>query len=353
MKNFITITCIISILSFFACKKEKIQNPPIKSGPTYIQLDIPQGFPAMVIPEDNPFTKEGIELGRKLFYEKKLSGNNTLSCGSCHSPSLGFSDSSKFSVGIDGVAGKRQSMALINLGWANRYFWDGRATTLEEQAFFPVRDTIELHETWPNAVAKLQADSEYPALFESAFGTTTIDSNLVAKAIAQFERTLISGNSKFDKILRFEMGFTPQEANGYSLFNSLTGGDCFHCHGGVLTTDHSFQNNGLNLVHTDLGLAISTGNPSDEGKFKVPTLRNIALTAPYMHDGRFNTLEEVLDFYSTGLHSNSPNISPNMEFAGNGGVNLSPSEKADIIAFLHTLTDMDFVTNPNFQAPNP
>ncbi len=348
------------LLVFFLavnCKKKDFEEEECTTTeksyePTIVQPNIPQGFPQMAIPQDNPLTIEGIELGRHLFYEKKLSGNNTMSCGSCHAPSLGFSDSARFSVGIDNIAGTRQAMPIMNLGWKLNFFWDGRSATLEDQAFLPVVDEIEMHENWPNAVSKLQSDPIYPDMFRKAFGTDVIDSVLVVKAIAQFERTLISGNSKYDRVLRREEGFTPQEANGFSLFSSLTGGDCFHCHGGILTTDHSIQNNGLDATLTDLGLGAVTGLSSDNGKFKVPSLRNLVFTAPYMHDGRFNTLDEVIDFYSTGVHGSSPNISPNMEFASQGGVNLTPGEKADLKAFLLTLTDSSFITNPDFQDPN-
>lgn len=354
MKN--TIIILISILLLLSCKRkddmEECSTGPSKYQPTPYQLVIPPLFPQMIIPADNPLTVEGVELGRHLFYEKRLSGDNTISCGSCHAPDAGFSDSRQFSVGIDGIAGTRQAMPLVNLGYSPTYFWDGRASTLTGQALEPVTDPIEMHETWPNAVAKLQADDEYPEMFEKAFGSSTIDSIMVAKAIAQFELTIISANSKFDKWQRREVQLTPQELNGFNIFNTLSEGDCLHCHVGTLTTDHSIVNNGLDENLTDLGRGAVTGNPSDNGKFKVPTLRNIALTAPYMHDGRFNTLEEVIDFYSTGVKANSPNISPNMEFAGSGGVNLDPQKKADLKAFLLTFTDSTLINNPAFSDPH-
>lgn len=351
----ILIIVFINLLLIACKRKENEIDCTVPGGTTYqprpYQLNLPPLFPQMVIPAGNPLTIEGVELGRHLFYEKKLSGDNTISCGTCHAPSKGFSDDRRFSVGIDGIVGTRQAMPIVNLGYAQKYFWDGRSNTLVQQAFMPVRDTIEMHETWSNAVAKLQADSIYPPMFEKAFGSSTIDSIMVAKALAQFELTLISANSKFDKWQRREIQLTPQELSGFNIFNSLGEGDCLHCHGGTLTTDYSFQNNGLDATLTDLGLGAVTGNPTDNGKFKVPTLRNIALTAPYMHDGRFNTLDEVIDFYSTGVHASSPNISPNMEFAGSGGVNLNPQQKADLKAFLLTLTDSTFITNPAFSNP--
>lgn len=358
MKSIKNIWLILLIGTVYSCKPDKDDNitktvnNPAGYTPTPYQLNLPEHFPQMPLPMDNPLTEEGVELGRHLFYEKKLSGDNSMSCGSCHKPNAGFSDERQFSIGIDGLPGKRQAMPIVNLGYSQTFFWDGRANSLSEQALIPVRDPIEMHEDWSNAMSELQADPIYPPMFEKAFGTSTIDSILVGKAIAQFELTLISGDSKFDKFLRREVAFTNDELNGYTLFNALGGGDCLHCHGGTLTTDHSFQNNGLDEVLTDLGLGLVTGNASDNGKFKVPSLRNIALTAPYMHDGRFNTLDEVLDFYSTGVHFNSPNISPNMEFAASGGVNLTPQEKIELKAFLLTLTDSSFINNPDFQDPH-
>ncbi len=357
MRLIINILVALLAVFMFSCKEKEdnitqTTKQPQGYTPTPYQLNLPQHFPQMPLPMDNPLTEEGVELGRYLFYEKKLSGDNTMSCGSCHKPDAGFSDDRQFSIGIDGMQGNRQAMPIVNLGYAQKFFWDGRSNSLTEQALEPVRDPIEFHENWVNAVSELQADPLYPPMFEKAFGTSTIDSILVAKAIAQFELTMISGNSKFDQWIKREVAFTTDELNGYNLFNALGGGDCLHCHGGTLTTDHSFQNNGLDEFLTDLGLGAVTGDPSDNGKFKVPSLRNIALTAPYMHDGRFNTLDEVIDFYSTGVHANSPNISPNMEFAADGGVNLTPQEKVELKAFLLTLTDTSFINNPDFQDPH-
>lgn len=321
-------------------------------------LQIPQGFPQMVIPVDNPMTVEGVALGRKLFYDKRLSQNNAQSCGSCHFQSNAFSDPNTFSEGVTGAIGTRNAMALINLGWEQFFFWDGRSATLEEQAFFPVINPIEMNTTWSEVIAKLQADPLYRKMFREAFGNDGITVNRVTKAIAQFERTLISGNSKFDKILRGELSFTSDEYNGYQLFNrdkdeanGIAGADCFHCHGPILMAKQVFSNNGLDANFIDLGLGAITGNPNDNGKFKAPTLRNIELTAPYMHDGRFTTLDQVINHYSNGLQM-SPTIDPLMKFAADGGVALSPQERQELKAFLLTLTDWDFVNNPAFSDPN-
>ncbi len=343
---------------FLSCKKDKVGYEP-----TPYELEIPSHFPMMIIPEDNPMTVEGVELGRKLFYEKKLSLDNSISCGSCHSPDAAFSDPNQFSEGVNGTIGHRNSMALINLGWDQFYFWDGRAKTLEEQIFEPVTNPIEMHETWPGAVAKLSTELEYKNMFFKAFGEEGIDSVKVSKAIAQFLRTMISGKSKYDVMYKFENGLTLtaeeqvihqsvtlEEWAGYDLFKSLNGADCFHCHNGPLMQVAKFSNNGLDATFTDLGRGQVTGNANDNGKFKVPTLRNIAYSAPYMHDGRFETLDEVIDHYSFGIQM-SPTIDPLIEYASQGGVQLDAYERDLLKQFLMTLTDESFINNPDFQEP--
>lgn len=346
------------LLVVFACKKDKIGYEP-----TPYVLDIPSHFPAMDIPDDNPMTVEGVALGRQLFYEKLLSGDNSMSCGSCHSPQSAFSDANQFSTGIDGVQGNRNSMALINLGWNMAFFWDGRAKTLEEQILGPVPNPIEMHQSWPDAVAKLNNSVDYRNMFFKAFGEEGIDSIKVSKAIAQFLRTMISGNSKFDVMYKYENSLpmdegdqailaavSPEEWAGYDLFKSLNGADCFHCHNGPLMMVKKYSNNGLDASFSDLGRGAITNNPQDNGKFKVPTLRNIALSAPYMHDGRFATLSDVVDHYSFGIQQSST-IDPLIEFAFQGGVQLDPTEKDLILQFLNTLTDESFINNPDFQEP--
>jgi len=354
---------IISLLFLFtvivvSCKKDNVAYQT-----TPYELQVPSHFPDMPIPADNPMTEEGVELGRKLFWEKKLSGDNTQSCGSCHSPQAAFSDPAQFSEGIDGIVGNRNAMALINLGWDNFFFWDGRTKTLEELVLQPVENPIEMHEDWSNAMAELSQDSEYRNMFYKAFGEEGMNKYTAAKAVAQFLRTMISGNSDFDIIYKKQNGLptTPEEdaiyatlgnaVGGYDLFQSLNGGDCFHCHNGPLMRVQKFSNNGLDAVFTDIGRAEVTGDMGDAGKFKVPTLRNIELSAPYMHDGRFQTLDEVLDHYSHNIQI-SPTIDPLIEFANQGGVQLDQFEKDLVKAFLLTLTDESFINNPNFQDPN-
>ncbi|MCC7454556.1 MAG: cytochrome-c peroxidase [Crocinitomix sp.] len=319
-------------------------------------------LPPVPVPTDNPMSVEGVELGRKLFFDERFSEDNTKSCASCHDPAKAFSDVTAFSLGIDGLPGKRNSMPLFNLGWMDVNFWDGRKLSLEEQAYAPVNDPLELHSSWPTVVAKLQADSEYPQLFEVVFGSSTIDSTMVVKALAQFERTLISGNSPMDKYMNANRAIGSSGWNeadelaaylGFTLFIDESKGDCFHCHGdnfNPLWTDNLFHNNGLDAVITDLGLGKVTGNPSDNGKFKTPSLRNLAFTAPYMHDGRFATLDEVINHYSEGLNY-SPTIDPLMKKVGDGGAQLSSEEKYYLKMFLLSLSDSTFINNPAFADP--
>ena len=358
MIKWIKIICFLII--FIACTSNEDDINTSSYSPTPLPLNIPSLFEEKilppVIPVNNPQTIEGVTLGKKLFFDPILSSNNTLACASCHSPENAFTDSNRFSEGIDGIQGTRNSMPLFNLAWNydENFFWDGRSFSLENQALEPVRDPIEMHNKWTSAMAGLQNHSQYPELFNKAFGTSIIDSTLATKAIAQFVRTLISGNSRFDKHLRGEITLSASELNGFNVFMAEDRGDCFHCHGNAnnpLWTDNIFHNNGLDATFTDLGLGAITGDPADNGKFKSPSLRNLKFTAPYMHDGRFETLDDVINHYSEGL-VNSPTIDPLMKAINNGGVQLSDSDKADLKAFLLSLSDDEFVNNPAFQSPN-
>lgn len=360
MKNkltFFIVACAGLAVFLNGCKKHDPYLDDYK--PTPYELKIPQGFPDMEIPADNPMTVEGVELGRKLFYDEILSLDYTISCGSCHAPNAAFSDHNQYSAGVNGTLGNRQAMAIINVGWSYGFFWDGRAATLEQQVLGPVPNPVEMHLEWQNAVQRLQNHASYPYLFKKAFNTYEINKELVAKAIAQFMRTMISGNSKFDKIMRFEDNFTPEEAYGYDLFMrdkneaaGIVGADCFHCHPAPVyfQLNTEYMNNGLDASFTDLGRGGWNGNAGDYGKFKTPTLRNIELSYPYMHDGRFATLDEVIEHYSTGVVS-SATISPLMKEVDNGGLLLPAYEKTCLKAFLKTLTDWDFINNPAFRDP--
>lgn len=354
---------------FVSCEDDEIILSPgdlldVTYDPTPYVMVQPAGFPLMDIPADNPMTEEGFELGRRLFYDVRLSKDNSMSCASCHLPELGFTDATAFSTGVDGEQTRRSSMSLVNVGYsADGLFWDGRAQTLEEQALQPVTDVIELINTWTVVEEMLKEDDQYPTMFRKAFGindTSEVDSLLAAKAIAQFERALVSHNSKYDKIIHqrdFDYEWTDSEFRGYLMFIdeggdlSLPDAECFHCHSGALLTNGQFSNNGLDSYPTledypDKGFGEVTGMVADYGKFKATTLRNIELTAPYMHDGRFSTLEEVVEHYSTGVH-----FATNLEVDLKEPLNLSDSEKADLINFLKALTDTEFTENPAFQNP--
>ncbi len=353
MKKLKIIACLVSLIAAaHACKKKNdgpVYNPtPIKVAvPAYITTYIGE----MQHPADNPLTAEGVQLGRKLFYEKMLSNDNSMSCASCHKQAFGFDDPAPFSKGTNGLLGGRNAMAVINLGYNTRFFWDGRRSTLEGQAHDPVTNPIEMANKWPEVVKRLQNNSEYRLLFYKAFGATTVDSNLVVKAIAQFERTMISFNSRFDKYyyLGDSAALTAQEKNGQVIFGGI--GRCNHCHLlNTMFTDNEFRNNGLDVNPADEGLMKFTGLATDRGKFKVPTLRNIAATAPYMHDSRFKTLEQVVNYYSSGVQQTSPNLDEHMTAFG-PGLGLTTKEKADLVAFLRSLSDTTFLTNPAFSDP--
>ena len=295
---------------------------------------MPTGFPAPEIPPDNPLTVEGIALGKRLFADPILSVDSTTACASCHLSAHAFSDPRPLSQGVGGLT-SRNSMPLFNLLWSPSFFWDGRAASLEDQALEPVQTPVEMGEDWDRVVAKLERHPEYPALFARAFGDAPINRQLVVQAIAQFERTLISADSKYDRWLAGQAEFTPEEERGFILFHNEEG-DCFHCHVAPLFTDNEFHNNGLDLDPPDEGLAALTGRRLDRGKFRTPTLRNIEYTAPYMHDGRFQTLEEVVEHYDSGFHRTVLTdplllVRPNLD--------LGPADKRALVAFLKTLSD--------------
>lgn len=352
---------ILLLCCFFVlnCSKDDDTTTPTVNEyvPTPLALKIPPLFKEKlinpVIPSVNPQTVEGVALGKKLFYDNRLSGDNTMACANCHAPENAFTDNEQFSIGIDGIQGTRNSMPLFNLAWnfKERFAWDGKELSVERQALEPVQNPIEMHANWDNVVTKLKADSDYPELYKKAFGdNTVITKELTTKALAQFERTLISGNSKFDDYLLGKTTLTPEESNGFNIFMDEKRGDCFHCHGdnnNPLWTDNEFHNNGLDSEFEDLGLGAVSGDTEDYGKFRSPSMRNLAYTAPYMHDGRFNTLEDVINHYSDGLVF-SETIDPLMKKVAEGGVDLTLQDKADLKAFLLTLSDPTFLTNPDF-----
>lgn len=342
----------------------------IGSNATPYRFSFPAFFPRPVLPRDNPLTAEGVELGRSLFHEARLSINNQQSCGSCHQGKAGFTDGRKFSLGADGQPGARNAMPLFNLAWKSSFFWDGRAPSLREQVLMPIENPIEMHETLSNVVAKLasrngsreknlafkskirnlKSEIDYHSRFAAAFGTPAITADRIARALEQFLLVQVSAGSKFDRSLAGEVNFTEEEARGLELFHTeydprrgQFGADCFHCHGGPLFQNQSFANNGLDRDFRDLGRYETTRRNGDRGKFAVPSLRNVARTAPYMHDGRFATLAEVVEHYAIGV-KRSATLDPNLAKHPDGGVPLTRADQRALVAFLHTLTD-DSLTN--------
>ncbi len=311
-----------------------------------VPFTFPASFPRPSLPGDNPLNVEGIELGRRLFAEKRLSINNTQACSTCHTADHAFTDSRKVSVGAEGHHGRRNAMPLFNLAWKQSYFWDGRARTLRDQVLQPIQDEIEMHETMPQVVAKLsRGEGSYAPLFAAAFGSTEITADRIARALEQFLLTQLSHDSRFDRVMKNEAQFTPEEQRGFDLFHSeydprrgIYGADCFHCHGGPLFQNVAFANNGLDATFKDAGKGEITNLDSDRGKFAVPSLRNVALTAPYMHDGRFATLEEVVEHYNHGVQR-SDTLDPNLAKHPTGGLQLSKVDQQALVAFLKTLTE--------------
>jgi len=347
-----TVSLLFIITGLFGCSSGGGTEPP-PSGcpdPTPLVVETPPGFPdfAAQVPADNPMTVEGVALGRRLFYDPILSGDSTQACASCHQQASAFGDPSRVSTGIDGIEGTRQAPTIVNAAWLKDAFWDGRTHSLEEQATKPVPNPIEMHLDWKDAIPRLEAHAEYPDLFCAAFGDKTITMDRVVKAIGQFERTFISYNSKYDRFLRGEESLTPEEEAGRTLFFTEKG-DCFHCHGQIVGFDRSFHNTGLDSVVEDPGLGEITGDPNDFSKFKTPTLRNVMVSAPYMHDGRFVTIDEVLAFYNGGFHD-GPTVDPLIR-ARLTRPFLRQGQLDTLKVFLDTFTDDEFLNNPAYSNP--
>lgn len=367
MKKSLVFILILSSLAWVMCKKDKplIQTDNTHTTTPY-KFPQPTNFRIAPIDTANLLTEEGVDLGHYLFFDPRLSKDNTISCSTCHLPEFGFSDPDRVSVGVGGALGRRHSMKLFNLAWSKQFFWDGRATTLREQALHPVEDPNEMNTTWPEVLVKLQADERYQEKFKKAFGTELMTKELVAKALEQYVKTLVVANSPFDKFIRGEGEISAAAKRGYTIFNNETA-DCFHCHSTPELFVHPaqvFSNNGLDLVDNtegfaDKGLGEFTGNAKDNGVFKIPSLRNLIMTAPYMHDGRFNTLEEVIDFYNEGPNR-SPSLDPIMIVEANRrvlehnrwGLGLTEGDKEDLKAYLLSLTDSTYLSNPHFLKPD-
>jgi len=318
-------------------------------------------LPAPKIAPDNQLTKQGVKLGRMLFYEQKLSRDGSMSCASCHRQQHAFSDTSQFSTGVDGFKGGRQAMAVFNMAWnGNEFFWDGRAHLLRDQSLKPIQDSLEMAETLENAVAKLKAEQMYKDQFMRAFGSEEITSEKMSLAMEQFMNSIVSVESKYDKFLRGEATFTDSEKRGRKLyfqeynefFPDSSGADCAHCHVPKNFENDEYMNNGLETDASvkDFGRENVTNNAADRGKMKVPSLRNIELTAPYMHDGRFTNLLDVIEHYNTGIKK-SATLDPALSNTTATGLLLTTQDKNDLVAFLKTFTDLEMMTNDEYSDP--
>ena len=317
----------------------KLMPIDLPAKPTAYPISLPKHIPIPRLPLDNPIIKERVVLGEKLFHDPLLSRNNSLACASCHQDE-NLSDPRRFSTGVDGEVGSRHAMPLFNLAWKKEYTWDGSASSLREHALIPIEDHMEMGTTHEAVVEKLLAEPEYVSRFKEAFGTGEITPANIGLAIENFLLTRLSFDSKIDLVKAGLAKFSPEQKRGLELFFTeseprlgKTGADCFHCHGGAMFTDHLFHNNGL--AGEDLGLYLTTNRDSDRRKFSTPSLRNISETAPYMHDGRFQSLEEVIDHYN-GSFERSDTLDPNLA-KHPGGLNLSQADKNALIAFLETL----------------
>ncbi len=372
---FLIVTGLLFLLTACSDKTEIIDPPPAYK-PTPYELEIPFAFPTKLnIPEDNPLTVEGIELGRYLFYDGRLSGrthpDSLMSCATCHIQENNFEPGTDHPVfedgfvhGLSGLQTHHVVLPLVNLVWnSSGYGWNGsfysanenpNRRQIEDIVALSVMAPDEMYGDTNRVKALFQSLEGYPELFYKAFGSNQVTFRNISKAIAQFVRTLVSANAKIDRYLRGEEQLSQSELNGFILFTTEEGADCFHCHGGFgnpLFTTHLFYNNGKDTVFDDpLDHYAVTGDPMHKGAYKAPTLRNVSLSGPYMHDGRFATLDEVIDFYSHEVKW-SEQIDPLMHHVLRGGVQLTPSEKSDLKAFIATLHDEEFLNNPAFGKP--
>lgn len=352
---------LMTLLTY--CKKDPVTEPTEE--PKVVYDATPYAFEAGSFPmpnfNGNTPTVEGVKLGRMLFYEKLLSRDASQSCASCHIQAFGFTDTATFSVGVEGKEGRRQAMSVFNTAWhTNEFFWDGRAHLLRDQSLKPIQDKLEMNETLENVVSKLSAEQKYKDQFIRAFGNDEITSEKMSLAMEQFMNTIVSNQSKYDKFLAGEITLTASEERGRKLFfqeyneflPAESGADCAHCHSTFNFTNNKYMNNGLDMdgQSSDLGREEANGDIKDRGKFKVPSLRNIALTAPYMHDGRFKTLEEVVDHYNNGIQQ-STTLDPALAATTNTGLRLTTQDKADLVAFLKTLTDQTLISDQRFSDP--
>ncbi len=350
-------------VSCAGCPEEPIDEPIVgPSVPAAFELEVPDYMPRPIIDETNPLTVEGIALGRRLFYDPILSRDSSLACAGCHIQELAFTDGRALAIGVRGEEGIRSAMSIVNMAFNPSGFnWDGSSEKLWQQAVHPVESTLEMDEDWENALRKIRRHNDYPQRFRAAFGvdrTSEITREMAVKAIAQFEMTIISADSHFDRVVYKNTEFFTEEeqlgADSLYFVEDVPVGvlhpGCGHCHNAPSFGNNQFSNNGIEDVLSledfpDKGLGEVTGSRFDNGKFRAPTLRNIALTAPYMHDGRFATLEEVLESYAAGGHG-VENEDPNIT-----GFPLTQRKKDALLAFLHSLTDESLLTDERYSNP--
>lgn len=334
-----TLILISIILIIVACQKAGDRLPD-----TVLAFAQPKNFPAPVYNlESNPINSTVFELGKKLFYDPILSRNNTISCGTCHVAANAFTHHGHdLSHGIDDRVGIRNSMPLMNLAWADSFFWDGGVFHLDLSAIAPIENEVEMDESFAHVLQKLRQHESYPKLFENAFGSAEINSNSMLKALSQFMLMLVSADSKYDLVMRHEAQFTAEEQQGYKLFKA----QCSSCHPEPLFTDYSFRDNGIGLnPANDLGRYEISQLEDDKLKFKVPSLRNLKYTAPYMHDGRFVRLDAVMNHYKREIQQ-TENLDPILKEKGK--IELDNEETAALLQFLNTLNDEQFIKNKLF-----
>ncbi|WP_313790218.1 cytochrome-c peroxidase [Flagellimonas yonaguniensis] len=336
------------LITLVACNEEDGGYIDIEDNER-LTVAIPSNFPPMVYQiEENPPTRYGFELGKKLFYDGKLSANGFISCGFCHEQRFSFTHHGhQFSHGIDDKEGTRNTPSIANMAFFSEFAWDGATSHLDLFPIIPITNEVEMGETMTGVLEKLRADSDYQKAFKAAFEDGGVNHENFLKAIAQFMVMMVSYNSKYDKYVRNEDGvaLTEEELHGLHIFQQK----CASCHTTDLFSDGSFRNNGLppNPGINDIGRAEVSGSVNDNHKFKVPSLRNVTLTAPYMHDGRFGSLESVLNFYQNGVQD-SPTLDPLLKTEEGFGISMNDAEKMALIAFLGTLTDEEFINDERF-----
>lgn len=345
MKSITGIVVVLFLLCTSELRQSQVSNV---NGSDTLSFVSPANFPEPVYRfVNNPLTSSGVELGKKLFYDPILSKDYSIACSNCHQPFAAFANlDHDVSHGVDDCFGTRNAPALFNLVWQKEFMWDGGVKHIEFSPLNALTSDCEMANNLDTIVGRLKNNASYAVMFDKAFGPGEINSQRLLRALAQFTSILVSATSKYDKVMRHEPGFffTPVEQKGYELFKA----HCSSCHAEPLFTDGSYRSNGLDIFSADPGRDTITNLASDRGKFKVPSLRNVELSRPYMHDGRFYTLEEVLDHYASGVQAN-PNLDPQFKKGNRRGIELSQEEKQELLLFLKTLTDREFVKDKRFQ----